>query len=451
MKNNRQLGIYIHIPFCVRKCDYCDFLSGLADDSVKSSYIEALKCEIAHTAEMVKNRNCQADTIFFGGGTPTAVNAEYIAQILGEIREYFDVSPSAEITIECNPGTLTREKADIYRNAGINRISFGLQSADDRLLKLIGRIHTWEDFKQSMEIAREAGFDNINVDIMSALPGQTLSGYICGLERVLEYEPEHISAYSLILEEGTPLGDNPSNYPPVPDEDTEREMYYETLRILEKYGYHRYEISNYSKPGCECRHNLSYWDRKNYLGFGVGAASLFDEKRMSNIRSVDEYIRLMGCSKDSARSKKCSGCTAGRAANAAGTAANAAGTAVNAAGTAANAAGTAANAADYAYSIESRLRSEVEILSRESAMSEFMFLGLRKTAGISFSDFAEQFGEDICGIFGAAIEENVSKGLLEYVCSDAGGSFKNGCMPDGCRLTDRGTDVSNVVLADFLL
>ncbi len=472
MKNNRQLGIYIHIPFCVRKCDYCDFLSGPADDSVKASYIEALKCEIAHTAEMIKKRsykvkanqkeanqkeanqvkdyqaeNYQVETIFFGGGTPTAVNAAYIAQLLGEIRKYFDVAPSAEITIECNPGTLTREKADIYRSAGINRISFGLQSADDKLLKLIGRIHTWEDFKRSMETARAAGFDNINVDIMSALPGQTLSGYVNGLESVLSYEPKHISAYSLILEEGTPLGDNPSNYPPVPSEDTEREMYYETLRILEKYGYHRYEISNYAKPGFECRHNLSYWDRKDYLGFGVGAASLFEGKRMSNIRDINEYIRLMGRRRDGVRMET-------------GSSGGAAGGNDSA----------AADADDYADSIESRLRSEIEVLSREDAMSEFMFLGLRKTAGVSFLDFARQFGEDIGGIFGAAIEENVAKGLLEYVFGEVGvragdndrnvgawldrgtdSGFENEDMPAGCRLTGRGIDVSNVVLADFLL
>lgn len=447
MKNKRQLGIYIHIPFCVRKCDYCDFLSGPADDGVKAAYMEALKCEISHTAGIVKDSECQAETyqvetIFFGGGTPTAVNAEFIAQLLDEIRKYFCVSPSAEITIECNPGTLTKEKADIYRGAGINRISFGLQSADDGLLRLIGRIHTWEDFKNSFEIARAAGFDNISIDIMSALPGQTLEGYVHGLKKVLKYNPEHISAYSLILEKGTPLGDNPSKYPAMPNEDTEREMYYETLRILESYGYHRYEISNYAKPGYECRHNLSYWERKDYLGFGVGAASLFEGKRMSNIRSVDEYIRLMsgtggstqrgiGDVRSEVKSKLCG-------------------------------------------ELEKGLRSEVEVLSNRDAMSEFMFLGLRKTAGVSFSDFAGQFGADIRSIFGEAIEENVGKGLLEYVWERGTGASRSQdicrtavsditavpdtmavsditAAPAGCRLTSRGIDVSNVVLADFLL
>ncbi len=420
MKNKRQLGIYIHIPFCVRKCDYCDFLSGPADDSVKAAYVEALKCEIAYMEGIL---NYQVETIFIGGGTPTAINAEFIAQLLDEVRKNFCVSPYAEITIECNPGTLTKEKADIYRNAGINRISLGLQSADDELLRLIGRIHTWEDFKNSFKLARAAGFENINVDIMSALPGQTLSGYVHGLEKVLGYSPEHISAYSLIQEEGTPLGDNPSNYPPVPDEDTEREMYYETLRLLEAYGYYRYEISNYAKPGYECRHNLSYWERKDYLGFGVGAASLFEGKRMSNIRSVDEYIKYM---------------TSGQ---------------------------TSAEISKNIDIEESRLRSEAEVLSREDAMSEFMFLGLRKTAGVNFADFAEQFGVDIGSVFGAAIEENIAKGLLEYVnvsgASVAGSPYiNNGYVPAqvdrtetamGCRLTSRGTDVSNVVLADFLL
>lgn len=485
MKNKKQLGIYIHIPFCVRKCDYCDFLSGPANDAVKAAYVRALKREIAHTAGILRDRGyqpevygvescraevhrtgaCQAEdyqhkiypledyqveTIFFGGGTPTTVNAQFIEQLLDEVRKNFSVAQSAEITIECNPGTLTKDNACIYRNAGVNRISFGLQSADDKLLKLIGRIHTWNDFNNSFELARDAGFENINVDIMSALPGQTLEGYIQGLEKVIRYEPEHISAYSLILEEGTPLGDNPSKYPPVPEEDTEREMYYETLRILEAYGYHRYEISNYAKRGCECRHNLSYWERKDYLGFGVGAASLFEGKRMSNIRSINEYIRLMGEEKKFEDKSRYEG-----------------GMSMEPEG-------------ELSRKFESRLRSEVEVLSREDAMSEFMFLGLRKTAGVSFSDFTRQFGVDIRSVFGGAIEENVAKGLLEYVWerSDAasGSQDINGragsdiaavadiaavpeitvvaditAVPSGCRLTRRGTDVSNVVLADFLL
>ena len=414
MKNKRQLGIYVHIPFCVRKCHYCDFLSGPAENSVKEAYAEALKREIVHTAEIVKKEDYQVETVFFGGGTPTAIDAGLIAQILGEIRKNFYVIPQAEITIECNPGTITEEKARIYRHAGINRISMGLQSADDGLLKMIGRIHTWEDFEQSIKIARTAGFSNINVDIMSALPGQTFEGYVEGLERVLKYEPEHISAYSLILEEGTPLGDNPSNYPPVPDEDTEREMYYETLRLLEKEGYHRYEISNYAKPGYECRHNLSYWDRKDYLGFGVGAASLFEGKRMSNIRSVSEYIKLMQESSESLQS---------------------------------------GHEQDGLQSVQEQeglcgvingLRSEVEALGREDAMSEFMFLGLRKTEGVRFLDFKEQFGVDIDGVFGEAIKENAAKGLLEYVEVDNNRHL-------GCRLTGRGIDISNIVLTDFLL
>lgn len=500
MKNKKQLGIYIHIPFCVRKCDYCDFLSGPANDAVKTAYVRALKREIAHTAGILRDRGyqpevygvescraevqrtgaCQAEdyqhkiypledyqveTIFFGGGTPTTVNAEFIAQLLDEVRKNFSVASSAEITIECNPGTLTKEKAYIYRNAGVNRISFGLQSADNKLLKLIGRIHTWNDFNNSFELARDAGFENINVDIMSALPGQTLAGYVQGLEKVIRYEPEHISAYSLILEEGTPLGDNPSKYPPVPDEDTEREMYYETLRLLEAYGYHRYEISNYAKRGCECRHNLSYWERKDYLGFGVGAASLFEGKRMSNIRSINEYISLM---RDYGEYISLMG--EGRSE-------------LRAQSQLKDISGDVRLMKDYVENVESisaggkcrggkpndmrcmeleeRLHSEVEILSREDAMSEFMFLGLRKTAGVKFADFARQFGVDIGSVFGVAIEENVAKGLLEYVVDGGAAAMESQSIsitettaevvPSGCRLTRRGTDVSNVVLADFLL
>ncbi|MBQ4283305.1 MAG: coproporphyrinogen III oxidase family protein, partial [Lachnospira sp.] len=216
------MGIYIHIPFCVRKCVYCDFLSAPADDEVKKTYMKALADEIEYVAKCNRNKISKriVKSIFFGGGTPTVVDAKDIECILNTVRKNFPVDSKAEITIECNPGTLNKEKADIYVQAGVNRISFGLQSPEDSLLKLLGRIHTFEQFDESVKIARAAGIRNINVDIMAALPGQSLESYVEGIKKVLRYEPEHISAYSLIIEEGTYLCDNLEEFPRLPDEDT---------------------------------------------------------------------------------------------------------------------------------------------------------------------------------------------------------------------------------------
>lgn len=392
-KNNKQaMGIYVHIPFCVRKCVYCDFLSAPADDATKKAYMKALIKEIEYfakaNAKEVEKRTVK--TIFFGGGTPTVVEPEDITKVLDIIRKNFLVEAGAEITIECNPGTLDEKKASEYVKAGINRISFGLQSPDDKLLKMLGRIHTFAQFDESVRIARAAGISNINIDVMSALPGQSLAGYIEGLKKVLEYEPEHISAYSLIVEEGTPLCENLKSFPKLPEEDEEREMYYETDKLLKAYGYERYEISNYAKVEKECRHNLSYWDRVDYMGFGLGAASLFSGKRMNNISDIEEYIRRAGC--------------------------------------------------EDVY-------EEVTVLSKEDSMEEFMFLGLRKICGVSLKDFKQSFGVNMLDVYGDIIRKNVKAGLLEYVnCCDE----KEGTV-EGIRLTSKGIDVSNMVLADFLL
>ncbi len=392
-ENNKQaMGIYVHIPFCVRKCVYCDFLSAPADDTTKKAYMKALIKEIEYfakaNAKEVEKRTVK--TIFFGGGTPTVVEAEDITNVLNTIRKYFLVEAGAEITIECNPGTLDEKKASEYVKAGINRISFGLQSPDGKLLKMLGRIHSFAQFDESVRIARTAGISNINIDVMSALPGQSLAGYIEGLKKVLEYEPEHISAYSLIVEEGTPLCENPESFPKLPGEDEEREMYYETDKLLKAYGYERYEISNYAKVEKECRHNLSYWDRVDYMGFGIGAASLFNGKRMNNISDIEEYIRKAGCE---------------------------------------------------------NVYEEVTVLSKEDSMEEFMFLGLRKMCGVSLNDFKQSFGVNMLDVYGEIIRKNVNAGLLEYVncCDEKEGSV------EGIRLTSKGIDVSNMVLADFLL
>lgn len=388
---NNTLGIYIHIPFCECKCAYCDFLSAPAKDSVKERYIEALIEEIRLTADtfVKENKEYTVGTIFIGGGTPTSIKPELIKQVLALVYDKFSVSPQAEVTIECNPGTLTHKKAESYLSAGINRISFGLQSANDIELKLLGRIHNMQQFEESFKLAREAGFDNINIDIMSALPGQSPDDWKETVERVIEFNPEHISAYSLILEEGTRLCEHIEEYPKLPDEDTERQMYSYVCERLEKAGWHQYEISNFAKSGFKCRHNISYWERTNYIGFGIGAASLFEECRYTNISDIQEYIdKLSGNSEDSVK--------------------------LNA------------------------IREESSRLSAAEQMEEYMFLGLRKTDGISVSDFFNTFGRHVKEVYKAVIDKNISYGLLEM-------------SGDRLFLTRHGIDVSNIVMAEFLL
>lgn len=389
MKNKKQLGIYIHIPFCVQKCVYCDFLSAPADTAAQAEYMCALLEEIRYTAHRYKEivNEYETASVFFGGGTPSAVKPQWIAEVMTLLQEHFNVSEEAEVSIECNPGTLDWEKARIYSGCGINRISFGLQAADNETLRLLGRIHTFEMFQESMEIARAAGFDNVNVDVMSALPGQTFQGYQQGLEKILSLEPEHISAYSLILEEGTPLYEQIENYPPLPEEETERQMYYVTQELLAGREYHQYEISNFARAGFECRHNLSYWERRDYLGFGLGAASLFQECRWANCRGLKQYTTQIH------------------------------------------------QAASGHLQIP---RAEFHRLTRRECMEEFMFLGLRKTAGISPEEFAAQFGCTVFSVYGPVIERNIGLGLLKQ-------------QAGRLCLTPRGVDISNRVLSEFLL
>lgn len=381
------MELYFHIPFCVRKCFYCDFLSAPADGRTKAAYMEALRRETALRAE--EYRDDSVTSVFIGGGTPSAVEAEEIAALLSTVRQHYPLSEDAEITIEVNPGTVTAEKLEVYRAAGINRLSIGLQSADDRELAAIGRIHTWRQFLDTYRLAAGAGFRNINVDVMSTLPGQTMESYCATLEKVLALKPQptHISAYSLILEEGTAFWDMMQRGElTLPDEDADRQMYSETKRILAEAGYARYEISNYAKPGHECRHNCGYWRREEYAGFGIGAASLFRERRFRNGDSLTAYLRdPLGC------------------------------------------------------------REEVQELSRQEQMEEFMFLGLRMTEGVSEGEFEAVFGQKPENVYGEVIQRNLRDGLLEW---------KGGQGCDNVRrlaLTERGLDVSNYVMAQFLL
>lgn len=382
--------IYIHIPFCIKKCDYCDFLSFSSDEKTKDAYVEKLVEEISYYGGIYgrKGRNENIESVFFGGGTPSALSEHHITAILGAIHNEFNIDKNAEITVECNPGTLTASKVAAYKEAGVNRISLGLQSTNNDELKAVGRIHTYEQFLESYNMVREAGFTNVNIDLMSALPYQTLESYKETVEKIVKLNPEHISAYSLIVEYGTPLyykiRELDENLQPtgLPDEDTEREMYYMTGRILGEAGYNRYEISNYAKAGYECKHNTAYWRRIDYIGMGLGASSCVDDVRFKNTSDMEAYMNGTFPVLD---------------------------------------------------------EEETSHLSENDKMSEFMYLGLRMMEGVYKSDFNRQFGKDFDQIFG---DVTVKMENRELVCVE---------NDDRIYLTPLGIDVSNTVLAQYLV
>ena len=354
-KETAALEIYVHIPFCVKKCDYCDFLSGPAAKERQEAYVEALLREIE---AQKPDEQEQVVSVFVGGGTPSAIQPQWIGQIIDKLKEKFTFSPEAEITMEANPGTLTKEKLSIYKEHGINRISLGLQSTINEELRILGRIHTFEEFQESYRMVREAGFENINVDLMSAIPKQTYDKWVHNLRTVAELNPEHISAYSLIIEEGTPFYDYfYENELDLPDEEEEYRMYEDTAEILREYGYEQYEISNYAKPGFACRHNIGYWKRTDYLGFGLGAASLYHGIRYHNTEDMEEYL------------------------------------------------------ADSSEPLA--LRRDVQELSRQECQEEFMFLGLRMTKGISETEFEKTFGEGMPDKYQKILEKYEQSGFLE--------------------------------------
>lgn len=352
--NQKELELYVHIPFCVKKCSYCDFLSAPATEQTKEAYMAALFAEIGGRAKDYKDRI--VTSVFIGGGTPSLLSGDSIKQLMEHIREGFRLAPDAEITMEVNPGTVTTEKLTAFYAAGINRLSIGMQSAQEQELKILGRIHDFDGFCQVYREAVEAGFTNINVDVMSGLPGQTLASYKDTLEKVLRLEPmpQHISAYSLIVEEGTPFAAMADKGElPLPEEDTERAMYEETIEVLAGYGFHRYEISNYALDGYECRHNVGYWIRRDYLGFGIGAASLIGNVRFQNGRDLNTYL-----------------------------------------------------AHPFAC------REEEQSLTTQEQMEETMFLGLRLIRGVSYPEFARCYGQTLEEVYGEVISRNVADGLL---------------------------------------
>ena len=405
----KDLGLYIHIPFCVKKCDYCDFLSAPGTEQNKKDYVEALLTEIRSYEG--RTGAYQVPTIFFGGGTPSCIDPEDINRIMQEIRRVFSIrNKDPEITIEVNPGTITRQKLLCYQNAGINRISFGLQSTDNNELVRLGRIHSYEEFLNNYELARSLGFHNINVDLMSALPGQTLASWEKTLRTIADLKPEHISAYSLIIEEGTAFFDRYRPGSPeekeLPNEDLDREIYARTKQILEEYGYHRYEISNYAKSGYECRHNDSYWIGTDYLGLGLGASSLLNGARFCNMHDIKQYILACNTYKNRRIMTNIED-----------------------------------NSVQNVILLQDdllRIRRDWTELTLEDQMEEFMFLGLRRCEGIRKSTFFQRFEKDINEVYGAVLQQLQQQKLIEI-------------EEEWIKLTEFGIDISNTVLSVFLL
>ena len=376
-------GIYLHVPFCVKKCAYCDFVS-FPEQSRADAYFQALYKEIAMAA--AERGGKKFDTVFFGGGTPSAVPLEFICAAVERIRAEFDLEIS-EATIECNPGTVDMGKLAAYRKAGFNRISIGVQSFDDGLLRSIGRIHSARQAEETVKLARSVGFENINIDLMYGLPGQSEKEYIDSIERGGLLGVDHISAYSLILEEGTPLYDWVKEGRIVlPDDDAVYDMHRAGMARLESLGYKRYEISNYARPSCQCRHNINYWDVGEYIGLGLNSSSALRSKsgeliRFKNCESIDNYISEINCG---------------------------------------------------------RLpRENVESIGRENEMFEWIMLGLRKIEGVELGRFKARFGADVCEVYREAVNKLENMGWL---------TVDQRFM----RLTDRGLDMQNSALMEFM-
>ncbi len=362
------------MPFCVRKCNYCDFLSGPFDDGVKKAYLDSLIKELHSYADLLGKR--EISTIYIGGGTPSCLPSSHIRKIIEDIKGMSELSKDCEISMEINPGSADEKKLEDYLDAGINRFSIGLQSVHEKELKALGRIHSYADFEALYDLMRRMGACNINVDLMTGIPFESRDSALESLETVAALKPEHISVYSLIIEPGTAFYEKSPEELALPDEDEENFIYEMTEKVLEKSAYHRYEISNYAREGFECRHNLVYWDCGDYLGLGAGAASRIGRRRFSNIRDVSAYIsRPIG------------------------------------------------NLAEDLY------------LEDKDYMAEFMFMGLRKISGISMKDFALRFGADISDIYGEVMKRHEKAGMTlrqgdRYCLSKRGMDLSNIILAD---------------------
>ena len=399
----KNLGLYIHIPFCVSKCAYCDFLSFPINEKSKQTdtaswhvvaqYVEALLKEI-ESYQRKEYKSYHVNTIFVGGGTPSILASEEVQRIFRALYKNFTIDKEAEISLEVNPGTVTREKVEAWKAVGINRLSIGLQSTNNEELKVLGRAHTFQQFQETFEMIQRAGFTNVNIDLISGIPGQTLEGFSMTLEEIGKYNPKHISTYSLMIEEGTVFGDLygdrligevASQKKPLslPTEEVDWEMYKRTEEVLTSFGYQRYEISNYAKDGLVCKHNTRYWEREEYLGIGLGAASLIGNIRFRNIRDMEMYLERVQRN-ESVREDE-----------------------------------------------------ETETLTLKEQMDEFVFLGLRQIKGVSKAKFYQCFGEDMEVMYKVPISKLMKENLLII-------------EGDNVRLTKRGIDLSNAVFVEFI-
>ena len=383
----KKLGVYIHIPFCKQKCYYCDFFSYANSEKYFDKYVQALIMEIDNFLQK-NNNEIEAETIYIGGGTPSIIDAKYIENIMTKLQEKGLTEIAKEITIEVNPGTVTEEKLAIYKKIGINRLSIGLQSTDNTILKQIGRIHSYEDFLNTYELARKIGFKNINVDLMIGLPNQKIEDVKKSLEKIIGLNlgaPEHISVYSLIVEENTLIEKLiDTGKLKLPDEELERNMYWYVKNFLELNGYKHYEISNFAKKGYESKHNLDCWNQKEYIGFGAGAHSFIGDVRFGNIANIEEYI------------KNC----------------------------------------ENSEFEKNKVIDEVEgdTFSKEQ---EFMLIGLRKIDGVSIKDFKNKFGENPIFVFKNELNKLVEEKLVII-------DF------DSIKLTNKGLDLANLVWEEFI-
>ena len=351
----REIGVYLHIPFCVRKCAYCDFLSFPSGEELKKIYASALIREIRGYEEAVGD--CVVTSVFMGGGTPSVMPVRQLRDIFSALYDSFRIAPDAEITMEMNPGTVDEGILSLVFDY-VNRVSLGVQSANDSELKALGRIHSFRDAEKSVELLRLGGVTNLNIDLMTGIPEQTVSSLTETLEKVVALRPEHLSVYSLIVEEGTEFARmQKAGQLHLPDEETEREMYELTGDVLGRAGYRRYEFSNYAQEGCRCRHNIRYWKRGEYLGLGLGAASLFRDSRWRNTGNLDDYL---------------------------------------------------AHSAD-----PGSLVCDMEHLERKAQIEEYMFLGLRMTDGIRRQEFEQTFGLVLDDIYGDVLRKHIGDGLME--------------------------------------
>ena len=352
----KELGIYVHIPFCKKKCYYCDFVSFAGKEKDEELYIEALNKEIVLRKEV---EDFEITTIYLGGGTPSFINENYIEKILNTIYENYNVSKNAEITIEVNPGTVNKKKLEKYKNIGINRLSIGLQTTNDELLSKIGRIHKYEDFFNTYNTAREVGFTNINVDLMLGLPNQTVKDLEESVQKIIELTPEHISLYSLIIEDGTSFQKMlDENKIKLPKETLERKMYWKMKNMLEENGYIHYEISNFAKKGYESKHNLNCWNQKEYLGFGLASHSYLNNIRFCNTSNIEQYIQNIE---------------------------------------------------------NNKIKANIEILeeqTKQDEQKEFMLLGLRKIEGVSIQEFKNKFVDNPLFLYHEELQKLVDQKLI---------------------------------------